>query len=247
MAPALRMLGVFAHPDDESFGPGATIARYARQGVEVRILTFTRGERSTVGLSPQFTPEELAREREGELRRACAILGVSALEVLGYPDSGLAGLPLGQLVEEVARRLRSFRPHCVLTFHPNGISGHTDHQTVTRAVELAFEAWCDDGPLPPPPPPARLFYWCIPQSVALAIQQRLGWAPRGVPDPECTTVVEVGPYLGVHWEAVRAHRTQATPLPEGPRLRMELLGGREFFLMARSCPPGPPPRGDLFA
>ena len=115
---AARLLAVLAHPDDESFLMGGTLARCAAAGVEVRVVTGTRGE------AGRGDPdrEQNGRRREGELRDAIAVLGVRSLELLGYPDGGVAQVPRPQLVERVMAAIHAWAPVVVLGFGPDGIS-----------------------------------------------------------------------------------------------------------------------------
>jgi len=210
----------------------------------VRLLIFTRGERSTQGLSLRYTPEALAEEREREALWAGQVLGLAGVEVLRYPDLGLREVPRERLVEEVLRRLEAHRPRVVLTFHPNGLSGHPDHIAVSEAVTEAFRRACGPGGLANGGP-ARLFYFCIPEEVARRIREELGRQVFGVPPEEVTPRVPVADCRAVQESAVRAHRTQATPFP--PHLRIRLEAQREdCFIMGGACPPGPAPADDLF-
>jgi LmbE family N-acetylglucosaminyl deacetylase len=86
----LVLLAVFAHPDDETFRPGGTLALLARQGVQVYLLTATRGEAGSCGDPPVCRPEELPVVRERELRCACAALGIEPPHILDYPDGRLS-------------------------------------------------------------------------------------------------------------------------------------------------------------
>ena len=91
MTDKMSLLAVFAHPDDESCGPGATLAMYAHQRVKVALLCVTRGERGASGANRAIPLEEFGDIRERELGDACYALGISRLTVLRYPDG--RGLP----------------------------------------------------------------------------------------------------------------------------------------------------------
>ena len=86
-----RLLAVFAHPDDETFGSGSTLARYASEGVDITVVCATRGEAGEIAPGSDATSEILGDVREAELRSALKILGVQSLILLGYRDSGMAG------------------------------------------------------------------------------------------------------------------------------------------------------------
>ena len=158
------LLASFAHPDDESFGPGGTLATYARQGVAVHLITATRGEAGESDLEDLGACEDLACRREQELRCAAAALGLAEVHLLGYRDSGMAGSPANQhpqalaqadshiLSAQVAEVMRRLRPQVVVTFDPYGVYGHPDHIAMHRATVMAFEQ------LAPPERPFKLYY-----------------------------------------------------------------------------------------
>jgi len=181
-----RLLLVFAHPDDESFGPGGAIARYARQGVEVHYVCATRGEVGRVQpemLTPfEHLPEDqrLGALREGELRCAATKLGLTGLHLLGYRDSGMPGSAdnrdprafinadpdrvTGQLVQLI----RSIRPQVVVTFDPYGGYGHPDHIFAHQRTTEAFYIAGDPNRYPeagPPYQPHKLYWSSIPRRV----------------------------------------------------------------------------------
>ena len=140
------LLYVFPHPDDESFGPAAAMARQRRQGHQVELLTLTRGGATKVRHDLGLSVEQMGAVREREMRAMAAVLDLSDLTVLGLPDGGLADLA-PQAIEEVVREhLRRRRPDVVVTYAVHGISGFADH-VVTHAVvkrvccELAPEGW----------------------------------------------------------------------------------------------------------
>jgi N-acetyl-1-D-myo-inositol-2-amino-2-deoxy-alpha-D-glucopyranoside deacetylase len=159
-----RLLLVHAHPDDETVGTGATMARYAAEGAEVTLVTCTLGEEGEVRV-PLYAElaadrgDQLGGYRIAELRDACRELGVTDHRFLGgpgrYRDSGMMGLPQNENprsfwqadLDEAAGRLveilREVRPQVVLTYDPNGFYGHPDHiqahRVAMRGVELAAD------------------------------------------------------------------------------------------------------------
>ena len=151
-----RLLCVFAHPDDESYGPGATLAQCALDGVDVHILMFTCGEAGTIGVSKEMPDDELCAARRREMAAACAALGVKSHRILGVPDKGVADTDEDAAVAEILADIERFRPQVVLTFHREGVSSHPDHIAVTRFLDRAFQASGDEGPV-------RFFEWGIPQ------------------------------------------------------------------------------------
>jgi LmbE family N-acetylglucosaminyl deacetylase len=168
-----RLLAALAHPDDETFGPGGTLALYAQRGVETHLICATRGEVGTVEPHMLQGHADIAALREAELRCAAQILGLSGLHILGYRDSGMPGTEDNRHPqalaradeEEVAARLthliREIRPQVVITFDPIGGYRHPDHIAIHRATVRAFHAAADASLYPDGPPayqPQKLYY-----------------------------------------------------------------------------------------
>ena len=110
----LRLLGVMAHPDDESLGFGGSLAKYAAEGMETFLVTATRGEAGRFGAAGKgHDPEEVGRVREAELRAAAKVLGVSEVSVLGWPDGGLDRVPAATAIREMVSHIRRIRPDVV--------------------------------------------------------------------------------------------------------------------------------------
>jgi N-acetyl-1-D-myo-inositol-2-amino-2-deoxy-alpha-D-glucopyranoside deacetylase len=165
-----RLLLVHAHPDDETIGNGATMARYAASGTHVTLVTCTLGEEGEV-LVPELTAlaadqqDALGQHRVGELATAMEALGVTDHRFLGGPgrfrDSGMMGLPTNDRpdcfwqadVDEAARLLvevvREVRPQVLVTYDENGGYGHPDHiqahRVAMRALEMAADPQVRDG------------------------------------------------------------------------------------------------------
>lgn len=147
MSRPFRMLGVFAHPDDETYGPGGAIAEYAIRGVEIYILVFTCGEAGSIGISKYLDDAELCRRRRAELGAACDALGVAGHRIVGVADKGVGDIPEKRGVAKVLAEIERFEPHVLLTFHHGGVSGHPDHIAVARFLESAFDEAGERGPL----------------------------------------------------------------------------------------------------
>jgi mycothiol S-conjugate amidase len=174
----LRLMAVHAHPDDESSKGAATMARYAREGVDVLVATMTGGERGSVLNKAMDTPEVLANLpaiRRAEMARAREILGVQQ-RFLGFVDSGLpegdpkpplpegsfAVLPLAEAAAPLVRLVRDFRPHVILTYDETGGYPHPDHIKTHQVAIEAFEAAADPDRYPEaggePWQPLKLYY-----------------------------------------------------------------------------------------
>ncbi len=172
-----RILAVLAHPDDESFGMGGTLAKYASDGVRVHLICATRGEVGEV--DPEYLEGfgSIADLRINELNCAVKTLGIERLQLLDYRDSGMTGsadnqhpralinAPLEKVAGEIAEYLREFQPQVVLTFDPQGGYRHPDHIFINRAATKAFILASDPSYMRDNPPyqPARLYYHTIPR------------------------------------------------------------------------------------
>ena len=191
------ILCVYAHPDDESFGAAGTLAKYARAGVAVFLLCATRGQQGTrpEGIADA---EALGRLRERELRRAAKIIGVRRVRVLDYQDGEVSEAPFEELVGHVSRELDEVQPDVVMTFGPQGITGHGDHIAVGRAAEVAVRAYEGRHGRP-----IRVFYYAL----SLKMAQRLGLELSG-PEVEITHVIDVSDVAEVKVRALACHASQ---------------------------------------
>ena len=207
-----RLLLVHAHPDDETIGTGATMAKYAAEHVRVTLVTCTLGEEGEIlaadlaGLRDD-DPDGLGRYRESELAEALALLGTPRHHWLGgggrWRDSGMAGAPenehpaafaradLDEGVRNMVAILRDERPQVVVTYDANGGYGHPDHIQAHRVAVAAFDAAGEAGRYPDagePWQPTKLYYTALPKSFL-----RMGWealkemgdeTPFGVASPD---------------------------------------------------------------
>ena len=236
-----RLLAVLAHPDDESFGPGGSLARAAAEGVEVHLVTMTDGAAGTTDNG--LDGEELAAVRAGELRAAASELGVT-LHHLSHRDSGfgdeadaahpeaLVNVPTEQLAAELGVLIQQIRPHVVITHDETGGYGHRDHISCHRATVAAFGAAADWKP-------GRLYCevssdrW---MTVAVAIMRLARKDPTrvgankdidltkvGVPSSWITTRVNIRPYWPSKKTAAACHQSQGGGPPPTRLLPMFLL------------------------
>src|SRR5262245_13476979 len=126
-----RLMAVLAHPDDESLGVGGTLAKYASEGVDVFLLTATRGDGGRYRGIPQGDPQHpgkpaLGKIRETELRAAASVLGIREVSLLDYPDGHLDRADAREVITAIAKHLRRVQPDVVITFGPDGAYGHPD-------------------------------------------------------------------------------------------------------------------------
>ena len=256
---ARRLMAVLAHPDDESLGVGGTLAKYSAEGVDVFLVTATRGDggrfrghRTTEREHPG--PAALAEIRESELRAAAAVLGIREVSVLDYRDQHLDRAHPDEAVGRIARELRRVRPDVVLTFGPDGAYGHPDHiaicQLTTAATVAAADASFASEALDPDAPPhsvSKLYYIAWPESTWKAYESAIGKLSssvdgierRATPWPEwaITTMVDTRHMWSTVWRAVSCHESQLTAyerLKDLPAEHHEAIWGRQSFYRAFS-------------
>jgi len=228
------MLAVFAHPDDETFRCGGTLALLARQGAQVQVLCATRGEAGV----PKLEPERAGQIRQAELVCACRALGIQPPRFLDYQDGTLALVDHKEAVARIAAVMRELQPQVLLTWPPDGLSGHPDHIAVSRRTGEAFSRMA--GRVPQVKGLARdrssdtaaLYHIAVPQSLA----QTLGMTQlHAVPDESVTLSVDVSQVWEAKMAAIHCHRTQltGTPILSAPEEKQRLFLAVEHFRLAR--------------
>ena len=263
----LTLMGVLAHPDDESLGMGGVLAKYAAEGVATRLVTATRGERGRF-FDDANRPDgaEVGRVREAELRAAASVLGVREVRVLGYHDGDLDLAEPREAVRRVAAELRRARPDVVVTFDPMGAYGHPDHIAISQIASAAMVAAAapgdgdsDDGG--PPHRVAKLYFmawdeatWIRYQAAFKRLVSRVDGVERVAspwPHWAITTRVDARAHWRTVWHAVRCHETQLAIYGQLDRLGEDdhaAMWGLQTFYRAHSLVNGG--RGvetDLFA
>jgi LmbE family N-acetylglucosaminyl deacetylase len=191
----LTLLAVLAHPDDESFGMGGTLALYAERGVSVHLVCATRGEAGEINPKHLQGFSSAAELRSAELRCAAGILGLDGVHFLDYRDSGMAGsadnahpnslvkAPLDNVAGQISTYIRKLQPQVVLTFDPIGGYKHPDHIKVQRAtlkaVQMAAEP--QGQPQVTAHQVSKLYYHVIPKKMlrlAVRVLPLIGFDPH---------------------------------------------------------------------
>jgi len=235
-----RLTAVFAHPDDDTYGVAGTVALHREEEVALAIVLATSGETGRIFDDSLATRDTLGAVREAEDRSSWEEIGVVPdLRFLRHPDGGLAGIDRDDLVAEVETILRETQPDVVVTFGPDGVTGHEDHVAIGAATTEAFHrvrSSAADGP-------RRLLHVAVRQSRLDRLDRLLRergmepldptqpFAPRGVPDGRVGVVVDCSSAYGRKLEALRRHRTQGE-LEDVPFELWPALLGEEAFVLA---------------
>lgn len=210
------LLGVFAHPDDESVTCGGLLALCAAQGARVAVLCLTRGE-----AGPSSAPDgrALGTRRADELRSAAATLGISDVELLGHPDGMLPWVEADALERDIRATVLRLRPDVVVTFGADGLYWHPDHIAVHERVTAVVEGLGADAP--------ALYCATVPPGAMQAVFDRAcaradqagGSRPvriLGIDQPGAfgahaaapTLIVDAGAHATRKLDALRAHASQ---------------------------------------
>jgi LmbE family N-acetylglucosaminyl deacetylase len=254
-----RLMAVLAHPDDESLGVGGTLAKYASEGVDVFLVTATRGDGGRFrghrrGDHRHPGPQALGEIREAELRAAAEVLGLCGVSLLDYGDQHVDDAEPREAVARIVAEVRRFRPDVVVTFGPDGAYGHPDHiaicqfttAAVVAAADGAFAADARGGALPPHSV-SKLYYLAWPESTWSAYQtavRTLSTTVDGVerhatpwPDWAITSVIDTADVWPTVWRAVSCHHSQIEayePLKHLSPEHHRMLWGRQSFYRAFS-------------
>lgn len=213
-----KLLAVFAHPDDEAFGPGGTLAKYGNSGVEIHILSATRGEagkwhqkkiRNSIPIKSGRNESEklkiseevkLHHVREKELHNSAKVLGVAKVEFLDFIDGTLCNAVYHQLADKIMQKINSFQPQVVLTIDRLGVSGHLDHIAVSLTTTYAFLNTNT---------PKKLYYHCLAkENRDKELDRYFIYFPEGYDQKEITTRIDWGAYWDKKVEAMKQHKSQ---------------------------------------
>jgi LmbE family N-acetylglucosaminyl deacetylase len=211
-----RLLAVLAHPDDESFPIGGTLAKYAAEGISVILVCATRGQAGV----PDMGPIAAGRLREGELRYAAQVLGLAEVRILDYWDGMLSGADEEHIVAGLKAIMKEVQPQVVITFGPDGISGHPDHVAISRFTTLAFDQSGVKG---------ALFY----VSPLSALRGVCGVTPPREEGARPLATIDVSGHLVTKVKAMQCHASQHQPYPGNPQEEATRLACHEYFTLAR--------------
>jgi LmbE family N-acetylglucosaminyl deacetylase len=231
------ILGIWAHPDDEVFVSGGFMADAVRRGDRVVCLHMTAGE---AGLNHRrrSRPETLASLRERELEASLARVGVEEQSFFGYPDGRLTEVPDWEAIIRIHNALVHLEPDVIVTFGPDGFTGHPDHKALSLWVTAALDLWND--------PKVRLYYARVSREWRESFAPRLDefnffWPghPIFTPKPDYTLSLD-DRLLDAKVEALREHASQMMPLFDayGDGF-MRAIAATEYFRLApRTVPIG---------
>ncbi len=228
-----------AHPDDESFGPGGTLCKYASSGTEIHLVTATLGEAGKIADPAVCTPEKLGECRKEELLNAAKIIGIKNVVFLGYKDKHVEEAIEDEIVEMLVRTIRELKPDVIITFEKNGISGHPDHIAMHNFTNTAYVKAADEKEFSEqlneglsPHKAKKLYYYCVPDGIRGKVPvNRLNLTPM----ENVTTIINVREFVEQKLKAIECHKTQALSLRRYKDLTREQLieiRSKEYFILS---------------
>lgn len=227
------MIGIFAHPDDESFGPGGTLITQVQSGTDVHLLLITDGE---AGANPHNAPN-IAQVRLDEWNRAAESIGATTTAALHFPDGELSHsmhLAIGATLHaELHRIIESYSEPIqldIMTLDQLGITGHLDHIAISFSATHQFYSLKNDTP--PGVTLGELWYFCLSQDHAPNQEWTDYYMPIGRDDNYINRTVDVRSVLPKKFSAMDAYATQVRDAETQKQLGEELLG-RECFHVVR--------------
>jgi LmbE family N-acetylglucosaminyl deacetylase len=190
-----KLAVVIAHPDDEAFGPGGTIAHYAREGVKVHLICVTNGDASA--------DKSLGATRREELTESSDILGVSSLRFLDFVDGSLNNNLYHAVRTRLKMELDTIKPDTLMTFDLSGVSGHLDHIAVASVTSQLYESLSYV---------LTIMYFCETEGFKKMLGDYFVYVPEGYPPEQIDLTLDISSVYPTKLQAMKAHHSQAHDL-----------------------------------
>lgn len=212
------VVAVFAHPDDEAFGPGGTLAKYALTS-DVYIITATGGEAGQNSLSN--SEKKLSEIRKNELLASAKILGIKKVFFLGFEDGTLSNSIYHKIASKIEKKLKELQPSTVLTYEPHGISGHLDHIAISFITTFVVKKLDFVK---------ELMYYCMSEEESIPMDDYFIYFPKGYKKTEIDITIDTTDVWETKVKAMLAHKSQKHDAKRILKQR-ENLPKREYFML----------------
>lgn len=223
------LIGIFAHPDDEAFGPAGTLLKFRHDGYDIHLLLLTDGE---AGTNPDGSAN-LGSDRLKEWRAAGAVLGAASLTALHHPDGGLDAVSSAvidaQLDAELSAILSDYEEEVelrVMTFEPDGLTGHRDHIAASQAADRLYARLAEREDVKA----TGLWQFCLDERQA-PLEGTAYYQPRAREASFITHRVDVSTYLSQKHAMIDCHASQAADAAALKKLGDELLATECFHVI----------------
>jgi LmbE family N-acetylglucosaminyl deacetylase len=219
-----KLLCIFAHPDDEAFGPGGTLAKFSSEGVEIYIACVTCGD-AIEKYAKGNDVKTLGEVRREELKNSAKILGIKEIFFLDFADGTLSNNNYHEVTGKLTEILEELKPDTIMTFARNGVSGHLDHVAVSMESSFLFERL---------PFIKHIMYFCEKKEA----KEKMGsnyfvYFPDGFGSDEVDLVVDVHDFLDTKKKAMEAHASQASDVKMFIDLFEEFMGEEYFQVVSK--------------
>lgn len=208
-----KALAVFAHPDDEAFGPGGLMAKLAKEGAMVHLMCATKGEAG-----------RNAEGRDKELLESAKVLGIKKVEFLGFIDGTIGNNDLAALEAIITEKIKVFKPDLIITYDLNGISGHLDHIAVASATTQSFKK---TGVA------KHLYHGTIPKEYTDKMGEYFVYRPEGRKPEEIDLVLDIEDVWEQKIEAMLKHESQFKDVKRIMKMR-ENFPKKEYYIIRKS-------------
>lgn len=208
-----KVLAVFAHPDDEAFGPGGLMAKLAKDGSIIHLLCATKGEAG-----------RNAGERDKELLESAKVLGIKKVEFLGFKDGEIGNNDLAELERLITKKIRVFEPDLMVTYDLNGISGHLDHIAVASATTQSFKKT---------KVAKHLYHGTIPKEYTDRMGDYFVYRPEGRKPEEIDLIIDIEEVWEQKVEAMLKHKSQFKDVKRIINMRKN-FPKKEYYIIHKS-------------
>lgn len=191
----MTIVCVFAHPDDEAFGPGGTIAKLSKEN-NVYIICVTDGDAKQ---KTRLAEKKLGSVRKKELLSSAKVLGVKQVYFLGYKDGELCNNLYHKIADKLSLCFNKLKPQMLMTFEKRGVSGHLDHIAVSMITTFLFEKLSFIK---------LIWYFCNSEQLTESIDNYFVHFPCGYKKEELDQIIDIRNYWDIKIEAMNKHKSQ---------------------------------------
>lgn len=212
------IVAVFAHPDDEAFGPAGTIANFSKTH-DVYLICATNGEAGENHSDDKTNL--LAKIRKAELEKSASILGVKRIFFLNYKDGGLSNNVYHKLAEDISEIINNLQPEIMITYEPRGVSGHLDHVAVSLVTHYVFEKNTDVK---------KLLCYTLLKEQTDKLRDYFIYVPHGIKKEDMHLSIDISDVWDLKISALKAHKSQVKDVS---RILSSIYGEpkEEYFLV----------------
>lgn len=219
------VVGIFAHPDDEAFGPSGTLAKFAQEGHDVYLICVTKGD---AGDNHTTKKAAIQNIREEELLASVAALGLKKVFFLGFNDGTLSNNIYHDVANKLELLLKKLEPEIIITLEPHGVSGHLDHIAVSFITTFVFKKLQFVK---------ELWYFCLTEEAQKVIMKYLGdyfiYFPPGYKKSEVTKTINISSVWEKKTNAIKKHESQKPDVQASLNTFTELPKEENFFILTK--------------